>query len=128
MTPATKTDTRRKILRVIYTFIGIYAFGYWPTRLLSGRGGAQVAMVLLVAMSIPYGATARSLLRGALRGLTIGLLGGFFTARALIDEQTWTERAIWTAILGSSVICFAVGGLFAHLAAKRAERMDKLWD
>ena len=124
----TNKNVRRAVLRIIYTILAVYAVGYWPTRFLSGRGGAQVAMVLLAAMVIPYGAFAKSLLRGAIRGLAIGLWGGFCTARALIDDQTWTERAIWIAILGSCILCASVGATFAYLAKKRADRMDRLWD
>jgi hypothetical protein len=120
--------TRRTAMLVVYTILGVYALGYWPTRLIAGGRGAQVAMVLIAVTTIPYGASARSVVKGFLMGAAIGLWGGLWTAYALIHNQTWTERAIWIAILGTGGLCAAVGTIFAYLARKRAEKLEELWN
>jgi hypothetical protein len=115
-------------MMVVYTVLGAYALGYWPTRLISGDIGPRAAMVLLAVMAIPYGATSRSVLGGLLKGAAIGLWGGLWTAYALIHAQTWTERAVWAAILGTGGLCAAVATVLAYLAARRAEKMEELWN
>ena len=130
-----RRTTRRtvafKALKVLYAVLGFFVVGYFPTLFLLERGGRQISMVGLALLVIPYGIGARSVVRGCLLGAVLGFWGGLATSYALIYQDAVhgpnANRLVGVAILGTMCLCAAVAGLFAHLAGKRADRIERDW-
>jgi len=122
------SDTRRKVMRVIYTILAVFAVGYFPTSLLLRSSGPQISMVALVLLTIPYAARAKSVTRGLLLGVAIGFWGGLSISAAMIHQGTYNDRLMLVSIVGTTFMCAAVAMLFAYLARRRTERAEQQWD
>lgn len=119
--------TRRKVMKVVYTIFAAFVLGYFPAYWLLRSGGPQISMVALALLVVPFAATARSVLNGLLLGLAIGFWGGLSTAYAIIHQGAVSNRLIAASMLGTTLLCAAVGIVFAHMAKKRAERAESQW-
>lgn len=117
-----------KPVKVIYSVVGFFALGYFPTLILRIP---QPAIVAAAAAIIPFGSKARGELRGFGRGLGLGLLSGLAIPIALIHRRALPPEQIdrITAIyaLSTTLLCAAVATLFAHLGRRRARRMEQEW-
>ncbi len=106
-----------------------FAAGYYAT-LLTGDGRA--AMIVMAALAIPLGITARSVTRGVIRGVYCGLAGGaglvwaLLVGRLVPPETLDQVAAVWSA--GVTFLTTAVCVVFAQLAKRRRERMEEEWD
>jgi len=107
----------------------LFSAGYLAARLMLAWRPTQtpaVVTALLVALTIPFADRARSLLRGALRGLGLGLAGSVGLAAAVlgpgggINPVTTTLISISAAI--TMICCTVAGGIFASLAQRRRRR------
>ena len=122
---------RRKSLMVLYSVMGFFALGYFPTVVLREKFGPQLSMIVVACAIIPFGVRSRSVLVGLARGAGLGLLGGAAIPVALIQrfaippDQIERTTALYT--FATSMLCAVIGGLFAHMARKRRERIDAEW-
>jgi len=115
-------------MKVIYTIVGVFALGCLPAFYLPRNGGPQISMVLLSLLVIPYGFRSKTVVRGLLTGLGMGLWGGVTTACALFNQHAASDRVVAVSVFGTAFLCAAICGLFAHVAGKRAASIDQQWD
>lgn len=122
---------RHKALTVLYSFMGFFALGYFPTIFLREHFGPQLSMVVVAAAIIPFGAKAGSVLIGLGRGAALGLVGGAAIPIALLQRfaipPNQIERTTALYTLTTAMLCVAVAGLFAHMAKRRRERIEAEW-
>lgn len=122
------SDTRRKVMRVVYTIFGAFAVGYFPVYFLLRKGGPQISMVALALLVIPYGARASSVTRGLLLGAAMGFWGGLAISGAMIHRGAYNDRLMVVSLLGTTFICAVVSALFAYMTRRRAEHAEQQWD
>jgi len=126
--PGSKRKRRSKAMKVIYTIVGVFALGCFPAYYLPRNGGPQVSMVLLSLLVIPYGSRSKTVFRGVLTGMSIGLWGGVTIASALMNRHAATGRVVAVSVFGTAFLCTAICGLFAYTAKKRAAGVDQQWN
>ena len=109
----------------------LFAAGYLATRLMMAWWPAQTPAVttgLLVTLTIPFAARARRLLRGALRGLGLGLAGSLGLAAAVLGPGRGINPVTTTLISISAatimICCTVAGGIFALLAERRRRKLE----
>ena len=108
-----------------------------PTRPATREAGATppgpirspvYAIAILVALTMPYGARARGMLGGALRGLWAGATGAMGIGLALgglarrIGPEALTVTAVLTG-LTTLICCAATGAAFAFIAERRRRQL-----
>ena len=109
----------------------LFGVGYLATRLMMAWKPSQpptVVIPLLVALTIPFADRARSLLRGALRGLGLGLAGSLGLAAAVLGPGRGINPVTTTLISISAatimICCTVAGGIFALLAERRRRKLE----
>jgi len=173
MLPRPTSKRRSKAMKAIYSAFAVFAIGAFPGYYLPTSGGPQLSMVMLALFSIPFGSRSRTVVRGLLTGLAIGLLGGMTmvcslaqysvvspyaasmwilgigflqaalwgspfglsmnlwgaltAASVLVPNVSFAPRALAALAVGTVVLCTVVSGLFAYLARKRSEGLDRQW-
>ena len=108
----------------------LFAAGYLAMRLMmmAWRPSQTRAVVpaLLVALTIPFTDRARSLLRGALRGLGLGLAGSVGLAAAVLRPGGGVSPATTMQAAITMICCTVAGGIFASLGQRRRRRSGVL--
>ncbi len=122
--------TYRRIARISWSIAAFFALGYFPTMLMRGVqqvGPPVVSMASAACLIVPFGSTARSVLRALLRGAGLGAVCGAGIWAALVQglvDETLADKAMGY-IPATTVLCAAVAALFAHLAENRRELRGK---
>jgi O-antigen/teichoic acid export membrane protein len=125
---AARKIVRRLAVAVVWAS-GFFLVGYFSVTL---AHDVRVAMVVLAAAIIPFGATARSVLRGLARGGALGLaagagiIWGMLIAKAAPPETF--DRIAVTYAVAAVFLAAAVASLFAIFAQGRRRRAQQRWE
>lgn len=126
------TKRRNKALTVIYSVMGFFSLGYFPTVLLREFFGPQAAMVLAAVAIIPFGMRVGGILKGFACGLGLGVLSGGAISIGLIHRQAIPPERIGQAAvvyaLSTALFCGVIAALFAYLGRNRRRRINAEWD
>jgi hypothetical protein len=118
----------KRITRALWACGGFFAIGYFPMALF---GNPVAPMAIAACATIPFGSTARSVVRGLLRGLGLGVVAGLAVfgvlVRGRILPEAYVARLAAGYVFGTAAMCGVVGALFAHVARKRRRRIDEEW-
>jgi hypothetical protein len=120
----------RRVRNVMWVSAVFFFIGYMPTTLF---GSSMPAMVLAAVGTIPLGAKSPSPLKGALRGLGVGLLAGLGIGGVLAGKFTTYVpmetrlQPVGLYAVATAAMCMVIGLVFAVSARHRAKLLDQTW-
>jgi hypothetical protein len=117
----------RRVRRICWSVAAFFALGYFPTALIHSPVASMSAAACLI---IPFGSTARSLWRGALRGVGLGFLAGagIWSALSRGGGYPYLSRIALSYVPLTMCMCGAVAVLCAYLAENRRRHVDDEWE
>ena len=128
---------QKQVRRVIWTIMGFYLIGTVPTLIWKD---ARPSMVLAAMAVIPLVVHSRKLLHAVAKAAGLGMTAGAAMAMVLFNHLRQAsppappealaafQRTAWTCILGTALLCAAVGGVFSLLARRRRRLVDRQWE
>jgi hypothetical protein len=126
--PSPPKNLRAIALAVVWA-MGFFVLGYFSLTL---TRDARVCLVLLAGAIIPFGITARSIGRGVLRGIGLGIAAGAGMAWGMlvarIAPPAKLDQLALKFFLAAVFLATAIASLFALLAQRHHRRTEREWD
>jgi len=119
---------RRRLSAVLWTLVIFTAVGYFAAYL---TRTPVVSMAFAAVAVAPLAGRSTSYLRGALLGAGLAALSTLAACSALIQlnpgAREYVTRNGWKYVLPTAAVAAVVGVIFAHLARRRRELIDRQW-
>ncbi len=147
-----KKKKSRRFQKIVWSMGLFFVLGYLPSVVLKTPQTAILATVLAATCGvIPFGMRAKTVLRGAVYGATLGYIAGMSAVLAIAKGKGVTLVSTTTAPttvpmtttvpaqeefagfflaypLAVAGFCAIVAAGFAHLASKRRRRVEDEWE
>ena len=128
---------QKQVTRVMWTVMGFYFIGMLPTLIWKDP---RAGMVLAAMAVIPLVVNVRKVRHAVAKAAGLGMVSGVAIAMMLFNQLRRSDpdappevlarfqRTAWRAILGTALLCAAVGLVFSLMARRRRRLIDRQWD